>query len=243
MEQIVRHGTLAFLQPAPAGNQEHRAGKAHAQALWARMQAGSLDGFALPRAVPAHSDAIAAVDAEGNMVSILHSINGVFWGMTGIFVDGVSIPDSGSVQPENVAATAPGARMSDPTNPTLVTRGGKPLLACAAIGMGLHAKTVQALHSVIDFGMTPDEAAQAPAVGGLEFTDPAVMRGRPTVSSRFDPAVVQAANAMGAGFVEIDMMQGGWAAASIDPATGQRHGGVVPVWAVQPNNDGKAMGH
>jgi hypothetical protein len=47
---------------------------------------------------------------------------------------------------------------------------------------------------------------------------------------------------MRAGFVEIDMMQGGWAAVSIDPATGQRHGGVIPVWAVQPNNDGKAMG-
>ena len=47
---------------------------------------------------------------------------------------------------------------------------GKPLLAYGSIGMGLHQKTIQMLHSILDFGYSPDEAASAPAFGSPEFT-------------------------------------------------------------------------
>ena len=47
---------------------------------------------------PAHSDTVAAVDRWGNMTAVTHSINCVFWGRTGITVDGVSIGDPASFQ-------------------------------------------------------------------------------------------------------------------------------------------------
>ena len=53
-----------------------------------------------------HSDANVVVDASGNMAVLLHSINTLNWGTTGIFVDGVSIPDSGACcSPKTLATT------------------------------------------------------------------------------------------------------------------------------------------
>ena len=43
---------------------------------------------------PGHTSAVAAVDEYGNVAAIIHSINSSIWGNTGIFVDGISIPDS-----------------------------------------------------------------------------------------------------------------------------------------------------
>ena len=41
-----------------------------------------------------HSDAIVAIDALGNVVALIHTINTAGWGTSGLFVDGVSILDS-----------------------------------------------------------------------------------------------------------------------------------------------------
>ena len=73
-----------------------RLGKDHGRALWEALQAGRISFARAPRPVPVHSDTIATVDQWGNMLGMVHSINTVSWGMTGIFVDGISIPDSGA---------------------------------------------------------------------------------------------------------------------------------------------------
>ncbi len=217
--------------------------KTHAQALWKALKAGKLPFARPPQSLPVHSDTIATVDQWGNMLGMVHSINTVSWGMTGIFVDGISIPDSAAHQQAQVAAAGAGNRLPDPTNPGLVIKDGKPLLAFGSIGAGLHQKTIQVLHSILDFAYTPDEAASAPAFGAPEFTA-AGLTDRTTISEgRFDPEVVEAANDMGAGLFESDLMQGGWSGVMIEPETDKRLGGVSMVWALTPDNDSRPVGY
>ena len=92
-----------------------------------------------------HSDGIVVVDQWGNMAVVGHPINTSLWGNTGIFVDGISIPDAASFQPRDIARAGPGKHLSNGMNPTLFLRDGKAVLGCSAVGGGLHYKTLQAL--------------------------------------------------------------------------------------------------
>jgi hypothetical protein len=58
---------------------------------------------------------VLAVDEFGNVACVLHSFNGALWGSTGIFVDGISIPDSAFFQQRLIADVGPGARLPDPS--------------------------------------------------------------------------------------------------------------------------------
>ena len=250
LSQLTRLGMVGYLYPELATelpeldmSLEGRMSKAHGRALWNALASGKVPFAKTPQAVPLHSDTIAAVDRWGNMLGMVHSINTVSWGMTGIFVDGISIPDSGAHQQAQLAAAGAGNRLPDPTNPGVVLQDGNPLLAYGSIGMGLHQKTIQVLHSILDFGFTPDEAANAPAFGSPEF-GAAGITGRTSIAAdRFDPQVVEAANAMGAELYELDLTQGGWSGVMIDPDTGKRHGGVSMVWALTPENDSRPVGY
>jgi gamma-glutamyltranspeptidase/glutathione hydrolase len=109
-----------------------------------------------------HSDAVVAADGQGNVAALCHSINTVAWGATGIFVDGISVPDAAGFQQREIALAGPGTRLPDVMNPLLVTERDRPVLATACIGSSLHEVAVQALVSSLDFGMAPHEAAGAP---------------------------------------------------------------------------------
>jgi gamma-glutamyltranspeptidase/glutathione hydrolase len=113
-----------------------------------------------------HSDAIVAVDAEGNVAAILHSINTLAWGETGIFVDGVSIPDSAARQQRRVQRAGPGNRIWTATYPFIVTKKRKPVLASSAIGSGLFEASVQSALNVLLWEMEPKEATRAPIFRG-----------------------------------------------------------------------------
>jgi gamma-glutamyltranspeptidase / glutathione hydrolase len=102
-----------------------------AEGLWARIQSKTV-----PQAVDKpgshHSAGIVVVDEQGNVACIVHSLNAVLWGATGIFVDGVSIPDSATFQQGAIAGAGPGSRLPDTTNLVLVLREAEPVLASAA---------------------------------------------------------------------------------------------------------------
>jgi gamma-glutamyltranspeptidase / glutathione hydrolase len=113
-----------------------------------------------------HSAGIVAVDEQGNVAVILHSLNGILWGATGIFVDGISIPDSAAFQQRAVAEAGPGVRLPDPSDPVLVLKEGKPVLASVAIGSALHDVTLENLINILDFGMDPQTAVNQPNTQG-----------------------------------------------------------------------------
>lgn len=142
----------------------------HADQLWEVMQTPRWEEFVASdpfsgsaAAPPAHTDAIVAVDQWGNVAALIFTSNVMGWGHTGIFVDGVSVPDAGTLGlVRNHPGLAPGTRVSNWLNPTLVLREGRPVLASAALGAGIHHATVQTLMNVLDFEMDAVEAVQAP---------------------------------------------------------------------------------
>lgn len=111
----------------------------------------------------AHTDGLVVVDQWGNMAVVNHTINTSLWGATGLFVDGISIPDSAAIQRTEVEQAGPGNRLSVGMSPLIICRDGKPFLGSAAVGGGLHAKTLQVLANILEFGMDPQTAVDTPA--------------------------------------------------------------------------------
>ena len=162
--QITHAGYLAsFLAP------EARVEKETADRLWHRMrQRGGLtlaDSMTIGRTF-GHSDGIVAVDERGNVASVCHSSCTLAWGTTGVFVDGISIPDTASFQQEEIARVGVGARLPDPMNPLIVLREGKQILASSCTGTSLHEVMIQHLINILDFGMPPKSAVETPSFMG-----------------------------------------------------------------------------
>jgi gamma-glutamyltranspeptidase/glutathione hydrolase len=145
-----------------------RATKETSALIWSEMQKGTWGWLptAMRRSGGGHTDGLVVVDPSGNMAVVNHTINTSLWGDTGIFVHGVSIPDSAAFQPQDVAKAGPGNRLGIGMSPLLLVRDGKAALGSAATGGGLHAKTLQVLVNILDFGMDPQTAVDTPAFVG-----------------------------------------------------------------------------
>ena len=201
---------------------EARITRAHAETLWAQIKDGS-PLARWKRTTPMHSDDVVAIDAEGNMAAITHSINCVIWGKTAITVGGIPIGDPASYQQALLARTPPGSRLPAPTETGLVFKDGEPVLAFASMGAGLHQRTFQGLLNVTRFGMSVEEAINT-ADFYLPSTDMATGEITVTVpEGRFDPKLL---DATGYAWREVSLDEarlggeGKWVAISRDPRTG-----------------------
>jgi gamma-glutamyltranspeptidase/glutathione hydrolase len=184
---------------------------------------------------PNHSAAAVAVDERGNVASVFHTCNCNGWGSTGIFVDGVSIPDPASFQQRQIASVGAGVRLPDASNPLIVLKSGRPILASAAIGSGLHDVTLQNLISVLDFNMGPKAAVDQPNYHGpsyemtqwgqakLELESEMIFKGD------FPEAVLNGLRARGQPLKLIDVppfMVGTWIGIGLDVRGREMTGGV-----------------
>lgn len=209
--------------------------KTTSKALWEAIISGRLPGVGPAATGSAHSDSVVAIDQWGNMAAVVHSINTVSWGATGIFVQGISIPDSAAFQQPVIAATGPGRRLPDPTNPGLVAKNGKPVMTFGSIGSGLHIRTIGSLVAVLDFGLTPQQAINEPSLGCFEFGGIDKL----TVGAReFSPEFLQALRDLGQDVIENDPLRGYWIGIQIDPKTRELHGGAIRELAL----GGRAVG-
>lgn len=194
----------------------------NAAALWLAISRGNpLARWSTPS--PGHSDDVVAIDADGNIAAMTHTINSVMWGKTAIVVDGVTIGDPASFQQAQIARAGAGRRLASPTETGILFRDGKPALGFASMGSGLHQRTFQGLLNVMRFGMTVDQAIDAP-----DFFAPVATpsTGRLAVrvpAGRFPPEVLRG---VGYGWEEVDTTsarfggEGIWVAISRDPQTG-----------------------
>jgi len=138
-------------------------------------------------------------------------------------VDGVSIPDSAAFQGSEIAKAGPGNRLPIGMSPLIICRDGKPVLGSAAVGGGLHAKTLQVLANILDFGMDPQTAVDTPAFVGWGAGQ--------VERDTFDPKVLDGLRDMGLK-VEVfspkqaAVSRGYWAGAQIDPVTQHIKGGL-----------------
>ncbi len=183
---------------------ENRATEAYAQALWERMAAGDFLFTTAPSEDPKHSDAIVAIDRWGSIAAVTHTINTSAWGETGIFVDGVSVPDSASFQQAALTELEPGSRLPDPTEPLILFKDGKPFGGFSSIGGGLHQKTYAVLYNIMANGASLEEAMDAPsthlpAFDTEDFTKPPAVQ---VAEGDFSPELLEAVRSMGLEVIE-----------------------------------------
>jgi gamma-glutamyltranspeptidase / glutathione hydrolase len=236
--------TLKMYLPEFDLTPESRVKKESARLLWRKMREPAWEKM-LSVITPKgkgdnHSAGVVAVDGQGNMAAILHSINTELWGATGIFVDGVSIPDSAAFQQPGIARIKPGDRLPETTNPVIVLKNDKPYLASSSIGSALHQTTMSNLVNVLDFGMNLKRSIDTPNFMGPYFGN--FIGGGPSVpplymevlaEGEFDENLVKAVIAKGQAIKLLPKPQTGgygyWVAIQIDPKTGKRIGVAPPL--------------
>ena len=221
--QIAECHKMTWYEKKPTGRDlspPSRATKETAAWIWSQMQSGNWawlpDG--VRKHLSSHSDGLVVVDQWGNMAVVGHTINTSLWGNTGIFVDGISIPDPAGAQQTEIARVGPGKRMPNGMNPTLFLRDGKAVLGCSAVGGGLHYKTLQALSCVLDFGMDPQSAVDTPAFlpNGVE-------------DGTFDSEVLDGVRKLGMKVNVLspkELQPGYWVGVQVNPTNNHLLGGV-----------------
>lgn len=176
-----------------------------------------------------HSDAVVAVDPQGNVAAATHTINTVLWGATGLNVGGISIPDAACFQQDLIRRAGPGVRLPDPTNPIIVTKDGDWVLAGSSIGAGLLENTLAVLVNVLDYGQDPYVALHAPQFSGSGLEQQALPDGD------FSAALVAALNARGGHAVlrpkaQLQPSFGSWISIQRDPTTGRLRGATRDMY-------------
>ncbi len=118
------------------------------------------------------------VDKDGNAVSVTYTINGLFG--AGVVAPGTGfllnnemddftikpgVPNLFGLVQGKANSVAPGKRPLSSMSPTIVTKDGKVLLVLGSPG-GSRIITIvlQAIMNVVDYGMTPQEAVDAPRI-------------------------------------------------------------------------------
>jgi gamma-glutamyltranspeptidase/glutathione hydrolase len=163
------------------------------------------DGQAPPPARPRGPDRegkntthLCTMDKDGNMVSMVQTLGGGFGayvmsGSTGILLRNYT--NLFNPEPGTSNSIGPWKRPSSHDSLTLVFRDDQPLMAVGAPGgRRVITAVVQVLVNVLDFGMSIQEAIEAPRIH-IEGSDPKVPAGkllrRMFVDSRHVPEVVQ----------------------------------------------------
>src|SRR5262249_30696266 len=146
-------------------------------------------------------------------------------------------------QREQIREAGPGMRLPDTMGPVIVLRGNRPVLASSAIGSGLHEKTVQVLLNILEFGLNPQEAVDAPYLLPRSWEkDGPVIR---VIEETFDAKVLDGLRAFGqpvtvlrkADVGEWGRWRGFWVGASIDAKTGAPRGVPARVAATAMESD------
>jgi gamma-glutamyltranspeptidase/glutathione hydrolase len=171
--------------------------KAYARKLAARIREGEARfDYAPPSLVVPESEStshLCVADEKGNVVALTQSINSFFG-------SGVVVPGTGILLNNHLAdfdaeaggpnAIGPGKRPASSIAPTVVMRGGKPVLAIGTPGAArIVSALAQIIINIIDFGLGLDEAIEAPRAHCLSKTL--------ALEGRFPAEVVDALKAWG----------------------------------------------
>lgn len=127
------------------------------------------------------TDHLVAVDKDGNMVSITHTVYGSTFA-TGLVVDGVGV-NSGNGFPGT--GNGPGRRVLSPFPPTIVAKNGKPQLVLGSPGLSSRAVALT-LINYLGYGMPLEQAVDAPRFQGSQPGLPTVIESRVTEQVRAD---------------------------------------------------------
>ena len=177
---------------------------------------------------PGHSDAIVAVDSFGNVAAVIHSINTGLWGTTGIVVEGITIPDSACFQQEAIKMAGPGNYLPNRTNPVLVFKNNKCIIASSSVGNGLHEVSLQNLFNLMDAGMP---IAQSVNTANFYTPDWDQLERQTTLKGAFSKKILKQVKRMGQpvkAYHEADagLLTGTWIGLTINEKTGEINGAI-----------------
>ena len=105
-------------------------------------------------------------DAQGNLVSLITSVfssfgSGIVAGDTGVILQNRAA--NFSLDPDSANALEPGKRAYNTIIPGMAVRDGRPWMAFGVMGGGMQPQGhLQVMANLVDFGMTPQEALDAP---------------------------------------------------------------------------------
>jgi gamma-glutamyltranspeptidase/glutathione hydrolase len=154
-----------------------------------------------------HSDSVVVVDRWGNVAALVHTINAVVWGDTGIVVDGVPIPDAASINKPRLLKTKPGERLTNDMAPIIALRGDQPVLAVATVGASLVQENTRLVGGILANGLDLHALMSAPplllnmtpVIPGQSIIDIA----EPVPDGAYDAKMLQAFTAAGVPVLEV----------------------------------------
>jgi gamma-glutamyltranspeptidase / glutathione hydrolase len=180
----------------------------------------------------ANTTHLTVMDREGNVVTMTQTLQMLFGSKVTVPGTGMLLNNHMSLfdpHPGRANSIAPGKRMLSSMSPTLVLKDGKPFFALGTPGGSrIFAAVLQAIVNVIDHGMTPQEAVEAPRL----WTSGEALE----LEEAFPADVRAQLAALGHEVTVVPRVAGGMNGVLRDPATGLLHG--VGCWRA----DGTPMG-
>jgi gamma-glutamyltranspeptidase/glutathione hydrolase len=114
---------------------------------------------------------MAAADGDGNMIAATHTIHSVFGCKATVPGTGMLLNNTMNIfdpHPGMANSIAPGKRVTSSMSPIIVERDGQPWFCVGLVGgIRIFPSALQAIVNVIDHGMTPQEAVEAPRLWTL----------------------------------------------------------------------------
>jgi gamma-glutamyltranspeptidase/glutathione hydrolase len=170
---------------------------------------------------------VSVMDAEGNIVAATQTLFSLFGSMVTAPGTGVLLNNCMGLfdpRPGRANSVAGGKRMLSSMAPTIVLRDGAPYLCLGTPGgTRIFPAICQALVNVIDFGMSIQQAVEAPRVWtmGLSGTP----EGRLHVEPGFSDGALKKLAEMGHDVLEVPKVAGGMNGVMVDDE-GRMHGGA-----------------
>ena len=202
-------------------------------------RAGEYD-FGTPS--PNHTTYLTVADKDGNMVSLIQSVAGLFGSMEVPAGLGFVLQNRGmayELTENQLNSYAPGKRPFHTIIPAFVTKDGKPYMSFGLLGGDMQTQGhVQVLMNLIDFGMNLQEAGDAPRVnhsGTFPVRGHVKGTGQLSIESGFSQETIQALMLMGHTIQHDLGVFGGYQAILFD--------GSVYYGASDPRKDGQASGY
>ena len=141
---------------------DDRITKAYARAMAPMIS--ELQGQGPPGGSPHHSAGCVVIDRWGNVAALVHTIESMPFGQTGIVVGGIPLSGVAGIQQGQLAATRPGGRIPGLAAPVIVMAGKEPRLILATVGTSLVPETVRILLGVLGNHLEPAAVLSAPAL-------------------------------------------------------------------------------
>ena len=171
----------------------HTPASGRPQSTWRALLPASVPASLLGADQPGDTTCLCTADGAGNAVCLLQSIQTAFGscviaGGTGVLLN--NRMTYWHLKADHPNVLAPGKRVRHTMNPVIATRAGRPVIVCGTPGADTQVQTnLQLLTNAIHFGMTPQEAVEAPRWRSLqnpmESTLPHTCEDRLDLETRF----------------------------------------------------------